>query len=482
MGKEHLQFTSNGYDFLESYTKQLYGERGSFEHNLRRYVTGDEFLNACRMPKTVEEIPEISLENILEQIKREEHFSSLCRNVVDLFSEKQQKGELTTDDCYEIAGIMGLCPGQCDWHETLFPHLVDLYISSKEEGAAILESINRQPDIVQVMVSVMSDGLRERQIINYNGRNMLSQGYARNYFRGENAYYSQSLPSMFRNLPKDPNQFKLYKFIAEIRMMEFVLWLNTLSFVKQWPYGDIFHGAVAQHYGIPTNGIDMTSDLKTAIFFASCCYENGKWRPLREEEYKTKDARESVAKYSGDSRYGVIFTMPADISNMSLAAKIPELHLAGVTPIGFQPFMRCSNQFAYMIEAGYPYDLYLDPSFKKVKFKLCPEICEWIFEEMDKGKKIYPQETCVKLEDIVERIKKSNQFSENAFLCALRCQALEHEADSIREALKKENIEIVSNITLCSDQEKEEMGNSFWNNEAKRWQGVPVYHRIRFSI
>jgi F0F1-type ATP synthase beta subunit len=72
---------------------------------------------------------------------------------------------LTKGDYYEIAGIMGLRPGRFDWHETLFPHLVDLFVSFEVEGAEILKSVEGQSTIIKVMVSVMNDGLRSGQII-----------------------------------------------------------------------------------------------------------------------------------------------------------------------------------------------------------------------------------------------------------------------------------------------------------------------------
>ncbi len=152
---------------------------------------------------------------------------------------------------------MGLCSGHCDWHETLFPHLVNLYVSSEEEGRRLWESVESQPNIVEVIVKAMSDGIRTGQVIIYSGR---YQGYAGNFFRGENAYNTQCHPSLFVSCQK--------------------------------------------------------------ICTRQSC-------------------------------------MPADISNMNRAANIPQLRLTSLKLIGFQSFMRCSNQSAYII-AGGPFDLYKD--------------------------------------------------------------------------------------------------------------------------
>ena len=87
MEGQKLFFTSNGYDYLESYTKQLYGERGAFRHNLQRYLCSDEFHMRCRAPKNVEEIPEVSFLDIQNQIKREIFFQNLNRETAEHYSQ-----------------------------------------------------------------------------------------------------------------------------------------------------------------------------------------------------------------------------------------------------------------------------------------------------------------------------------------------------------------------------------------------------------
>lgn len=462
MKNNQLFLSSNGYEYLESYTEQLYGKRGTFRHNLERYLTGDEYMRACRNPRSIEDIPEIDFKTIKMQIERETHFSTLSNAVIETWAQLEKEEKMDTDFYYEVAGIMGLCPGNTDWHETLFPHLVDLFVSSKEEGNNLWKSVKDKPNIVEIMVRVMSDGLRSGQMLNCTGRDFWSQGYARNYFRGENAYNVQCRPSLFRNLPENPYEAKISKIIGYLQINEFALWINSLHFVQKWPYGDVFHGAIAQHYGIPTNGIDITSDFKTALFFACCRYENRNWRPLRPEEYENKNSRSEVIERNGDSRYGILFSMPADISNMSRAANIPELHFTGVTPVGFQPFMRCGNQSAYVIEAGEPYDLYRDMGFSKHKFRLCPEICEWIFCEMDGGAKIYPKEMLGTCTDVINIIKTNKIFSEAAFVNTMEHLALASDSDIIKLDLSKKGYEITSSVfPLLAQERLKELENEY---------------------
>lgn len=481
-GAEYIFPSSNGYDLLETYTKMLYGERGSFRHNLERYVYSEEFQKGCRTPQTVEEIPELTFAQIKQQISWEEHMAKRCTDMITILDQRERDRAMTDQDYLEVAGIMGLCPGRCDWYETLFPHVVDLFVSSEDEGNAIWKSVEAQINIVKVMVTVMSDGLRCGHIIRHNGRDMFSMGYVRNFFRGENAYNVRCEPSMFRKQSTDPAIAKKEKIVHVLRMAEFGLWLNSLSFVQQWPFGDVFHGAIAQHYGVPTNGIDITSDLKTAMFFACCKWENNSWRTLRPEEYAEKDSRDSIKSRGGDSRYGILFTAPADTSNMSTAAKIPELHLAQVTPVGYQPFVRCSSQSAYMIEAGHPYDLYQDPSFAKFKFRITKEMCEWIYQEMDGGKKVYPKEMFGDCNDIVASVNESSIFSQAAFLKATEGMS-EVERSTMKKTLMMDGITIVPEVHLCTEERKAELEKSYWEAFQKsNYATMQAPIRIQFCI
>lgn len=204
---------------------------------------------------------------------------------------------------------------------------------------------------------------------------------------------------------------------------------------------------------------------------------------MRRDEYGRADARENVARRGGDSRYGIIFCAPADVANMSRTANIPELHFTGVTPIGFQPFMRCSSQNGYLIEAGAPYDLYQDGSFSKYKFRHTPELCQWIFEEMHGGSDVYPNEMFGSCEDIVEPLKKQITFSRQALEITLRHLGLKENETVICMQLEQHGITILPNVELCSAERKREMERNFWKTyQSHVYQTIPTPMRIQFSI
>lgn len=124
----------------------------------------------------------------------------------------------------------------------------------------------------------------------------------RNYYRGENQIYQNSIPSLLRRL----NQFSsekdkaLYRIVADMRIAEFKHLIDKFDHVKNWNYGDVLYELLAQHYGLETGWLDITSDFRVALFFATCYYNNEskRWLPLDQ-------------KHIDEKPYGMIFHMPA---------------------------------------------------------------------------------------------------------------------------------------------------------------------------
>ena len=77
-------FLYNGIDYMPKHLELIYGERGSLEHNLKRYVESEWFLTKCRQPDIIEDIPEITYKDLKDMCSREEYFSNLCLNVIKM--------------------------------------------------------------------------------------------------------------------------------------------------------------------------------------------------------------------------------------------------------------------------------------------------------------------------------------------------------------------------------------------------------------
>ena len=458
---QYFFFTGNGFDNLEQYLTEIYGERGAYKHNLQRYVQGDYFHAGCRNVNSIDDIPEITFEEIKLLVKREEDFLSASQRIQIKYDELNKANKLADDDYLEIAGSMGLAPSHVDRIDTFFPNVLDLYVHTKEEEDQILQSVKAHGRLIATMVNSMMDYVRSQHIVHYNGRDLVSLGYARNYYRGENKYYGSSRPSMFRGFESlNQTECELEELVRTIKIVDFAFWLTQLDCVQKWPHGDMYHGAIAQHYGIATNGMDVTSDLKIALFFACCYYDpkQEKWYPVSKNALANSDKAKDIG-------YGILYCAPADIAEMSRVANIENLHITHVTPVGIQPFQRCEKQSAFIIEAGRQYNMLKDHSFAKVKFKQTPEICEWIYEKMQDGELVYPNEGNANCKDIADTISASMVHTHNAFDYAINNLGVDiARKDELLERLAERGYEFREKMEWCTPERQAALEEDYINS------------------
>lgn len=266
---------------------------------------------------------------------------------------------------------------------------------------------------------------------------VIEQSMRRNYYRGENQLFPESVSTLHRSLKKyrSVKEKELYRLVADMRIAEFKAFLEQFDHVKNWNYSDVLFEALAQHYGLETGWLDITNDFNVALFFATCCWKDGKWQPLSKEQIETSN------------QYGMIFHMPSNVmptrwsmalddfcayssevigqneKGEKLIAKksLPSIERQKnvIYPLGFQPFMRCHMQNGYGIYMREPLPLQEDFQFEKLKFRQSVELSNAVFELMEGGKKIYPHEGLGQAQFIIDEIGKLTEFSEEAFEYAL---------------------------------------------------------------
>ncbi|MGI6438472.1 MAG: hypothetical protein ACOX0D_10660 [Sphaerochaeta sp.] len=150
--------------------------------------------------------------------------------------------------------------------------------------------------------------------------------------------------------------------------------------------------------------LDITSDFDVALFFACCSYDDNKqqWRPLSRNEIKRKES-------------GVLYQGCQFVSEDPNARLIDGSNQSPVFPVGYQPFFRCSNQYAYAVYLPYPYEL-LERTigFRKFFFKHDHKMCQEIFETMEGGKVLYPEEGLLRLQDQINSIASAKVFTEES--------------------------------------------------------------------
>lgn len=266
---------------------------------------------------------------------------------------------------------------------------------------------------------------------------VIEQSMKRNYYRGENRIYPESVPTLLRNI-KNYSTIKekeLYRMVSDMRIAEFKALLEKFEHVRNWHYSDVLYEVLAQHYGLETSWLDITNDFNVALFFATCYWRDGSWHPLTQEMIDTTHS------------YGMIFHMPTYIMSLKWINALEDFSLGSDTvvsvydkedgslvqkklpnicresniiyPLGFQPFMRCHMQSGYGIYMRNPVPLQNNCEFQKLKFKQSVELSQRVFDMMDGGKKIYPHEGLEKVEFIIDKIRKLTQFSVDSFEYAL---------------------------------------------------------------
>jgi hypothetical protein len=274
--------------------------------------------------------------------------------------------------------------------------------------------------------TLVKDPLTDGFKIQYPHGIILSQSMRSDFYRGENKLYEASIPSLLRKLQNfdTVKEKELYRLISDMRVAEFSIFLSKFDHVAGWNYCDVLYDVLAQHYGLDTGWLDITNDFNTALFFATCHYDGSGWKPLTREDTEKNEM----------TKYGVIFHIPSFKASEKMAASIwdeystdgsngrrPMTHDHNtILPIGFQPFMRCHMQYGYGIYMRKPFPLQNDIHFEKLRFRHSEELSQYIFNLMEGGKLIYPQEGLSDSGFIIDMIKTSTVFSNKAFEYALK--------------------------------------------------------------
>lgn len=269
---------------------------------------------------------------------------------------------------------------------------------------------------------------------------VINQSERRNYYRGENQIYTSSEPSLLRKLKRysTVKEQELYRLVADMRIAEFKFLLQKFKHVNEWKYSDILYEPLAQHYGLDTCWLDITSDFNTALFFATCYWDGKQWLPLTKKQTEIGE----------DHQYGMIFHMPSNrmVHRWSSAIEIMypwtespigkdekgnakygkleyplyrgELNNI-IYPIGFQPFMRCHMQNGYGIYMRNSQPLQNDFEFEKLRFRHSEKLSNKVYDIMNGGELIYPHEGLKEAQYLIDKIKNEFRFSVEAFNYAL---------------------------------------------------------------
>ncbi len=258
----------------------------------------------------------------------------------------------------------------------------------------------------------------------------------RHLFRGELQDYDFSESTLSRRCQKksgekrSKREIELLHIIANMRIAQFRKFIWQFDIIPQWEgkLSEVNYKALAQHYGFETFLLDLTNDVRNALFFATCKWVKDHFEPLGE-----KDINQSE-----HSKYGVLYHTPdwnIDFTNGANFLKLynsfekeqgrrrPSVIDTGLWDgvayqIGLQPFYRCHTQSGYVYPMKTIDDIRHNGQFERIRFPQTSGFSKQIFQMMDEGRKIYPKEGITQVMGILERMQRTLLFSEDDLLWA----------------------------------------------------------------
>ena len=213
---------------------------------------------------------------------------------------------------------------------------------------------------------------------------------------------------------------KYYFFLIEqVRRIVFWGFLTSFRQYVDFPFGTPIDGLITQHYGLNTQFLDLTDDLKVALFFACCKHiGNNKYLPISKDDINIL------------GNHAVIYSGISDLARI----------------IGYQPFSRCHRQRGYYIDTSAIepcWDFRLNPQngFEKFYFERTVELSKQIYEEFNGGETLFPNDGLTPFSDAIKQIMETKDLPEDAFEIAFRV---------LQEYVKSHRANGVINDELCS--------------------------------
>lgn len=162
------------------------------------------------------------------------------------------------------------------------------------------------------------------------------EGWTVFLYRGQNEEYIPCYPSLYRTVPRELSTAEV--FVWRMRLILFQDMLDSYPIVNKFFKRHNFkvdYEGLAQHYGLCTSVLDLTSNLDIALFFATCWYDktNDCYRPFDD----------------GIDHEGIIYVFCPILANEPSPLRLEDFMKENITPIGLQPFLRPARQKGYAL-------------------------------------------------------------------------------------------------------------------------------------
>ncbi len=244
-------------------------------------------------------------------------------------------------------------------------------------------------------------------------------------YRGQTKRHSRCLPSLYRELTRDvelvthpqklsPKRRDGY-LLSQIRIAEFLSLLDqhpAIGFAREIGL-HLSQIALAQHYEIPTDHLDLTADPEVAAFFAACwCDDRGEWHAVEDGE-------------------GIVYRFDLTAFPGALGDKFePAAFFRCVEMIGLQTLPRPGEQKAWTIRLPLGLDFERLP-LDVFTFRHRSEVGRTLLDRFDHGRILFPR-------DVLAEAAKTIRTSSSVPTSILRKVLIDHECrpDMLDEAVR----------------------------------------------
>lgn len=205
-------------------------------------------------------------------------------------------------------------------------------------------------------------------------------------FRGQIRDYGSLRSGLYRD--RDPYK----QAISLAKQKEFETCLSDVPAFSRMIAQGMPVSAVAQHYGLATEYLDVSGSFDVALFFATCTYDREKkrYRPLNHKEIL-------------DNPLGMIY------NTLCLAIPYDDLEI-----IGFSSLNRPSRQHSILIRDRN--DNNLDRLFGKWRFEHSVRLSKEMYRLFKNGNALFPGNDSESLETLAVKIRNSMTVNRHLYL------------------------------------------------------------------
>lgn len=296
------------------------------------------------------------------------------------------------------------------------------------------------------------------------------------YYRGQTEFHDPCQPTLHRGYMTPAMQF-----VERVKYKELCLLMESYPLFRKFQEGLTTHFsdsstewhelfvdnlALAQHYGICTELIDLTVDKFVAAFFACTDYDYDTDTYSVHDENKPKivDGKEVFVTEG-------CFYMYVD-THIGFGGDVSQLR-----SVGLQPFSRPGEQAGYVLEM-LPADNFNGMVRQCIHFKHDKKIAEFIFNYTNRSNKLFPQSV---LQEKAMTIKKSKEFSREAFNLAKNEFYPDTEEQTLLNYLENQNVTLQDDRLVSFSEEEIDRFNREWEEHGSEDFLKRVFFRTTYS-